>query len=202
MQSPVRPIAALFVRPDSIYHSLPGIDAYDMHRDARTWPGGCPVIAHPPCRSWGKLAHLSKAPPEEKDLALWAVRMVRQWGGILEHPASSKLWPAASLPAPGTFDRYNGWTFCVDQSWWGHLAPKRTLLYIVGCAPSLIPPYSPPFTPAPRRVNPSRTGPTSHLLHISKQDREHTPPMFASWLVALARRCHTPSSPLPYSHTP
>jgi hypothetical protein len=33
------PVAALFVRADSIYKTLPGVDAWDEARDARQWPG-------------------------------------------------------------------------------------------------------------------------------------------------------------------
>ena len=44
-------VAVLFARADSIYKTLPGCDVYDIKRDARTWPGGCPVVAHPPCRA-------------------------------------------------------------------------------------------------------------------------------------------------------
>lgn len=42
-------VAALFVRADGNYKAMPGVDAWDMERDARLWPGGCPVVAHPPC---------------------------------------------------------------------------------------------------------------------------------------------------------
>lgn len=45
-------VAVLFARADSIYKGLPGVDVYDADRDARTFPGGCPVVAHPPCRAW------------------------------------------------------------------------------------------------------------------------------------------------------
>jgi hypothetical protein len=34
------PVAALFVRADSIYKTLPGVDAWDEARDARQWPAG------------------------------------------------------------------------------------------------------------------------------------------------------------------
>lgn len=44
----MRTVAALFVRADSIYKTMPDVDAWDIERDARRWPGGCPVVAHPP----------------------------------------------------------------------------------------------------------------------------------------------------------
>jgi len=77
----VRPVAVLFARADSIYKTLPGCDVYDIERDARTWPGGCPVVAHPPCRAWASLRNHAKPREGEKDLAHFAVAMVRKWGG-------------------------------------------------------------------------------------------------------------------------
>lgn len=93
--------AVLFVERNSIYKTFPGLDCYDEDRDARTFPGGMPVIAHPPCRLWGRLRSFSTAPESEKDLARFAVAMVRQWGGVLEHPAHSTLWKDRGLPLPG-----------------------------------------------------------------------------------------------------
>lgn len=48
-------VAVLFARRDSIYKLMPWANVYDDQRDALTWPGGTPVIAHPPCREWGRL---------------------------------------------------------------------------------------------------------------------------------------------------
>ena len=46
-------IAVLCARHDSPYKAIPTCDVYDEARDARTFPGGVPVIAHPPCRGFG-----------------------------------------------------------------------------------------------------------------------------------------------------
>lgn len=188
-------VAALFVRHDSIYKQLPGVSAYDLERNALTWSGGCPVIAHPPCRSWSRLRAFAKPAPGERWLAHWSVIQVRRWGGVLEHPAGSLLWNAAKLPAPGTVDAFGGWSMCVDQSWWGHRAAKRTLLYIVGCPPAQIPDYSPNFIPPPRVVAWSRSSRSLRRTHIHKHEREHTPVAFAQWLIALAQRCTPPIAP-------
>ena len=73
-------VAALFVRSDSIYKSLPGVDCFDIERDALTFPGGKPVVCHPPCRAWGVLRKFAKPRPGEKALAPWAVNQVRDLG--------------------------------------------------------------------------------------------------------------------------
>jgi len=89
-----KPVAVLFARSDSVYKSLPGCDVYDIDRDAMTFEGGMPVIAHPPCRSWGRLAHRANPRPGERKLALWAVDQVRQWGGywsiLMDHGCGKK----------------------------------------------------------------------------------------------------------------
>src|SRR5690348_15539512 len=99
-------VAILFARRDSVYKTLPDCDVYDIDRDARTFPGGMPVVAHPPCRSWGILSHMAKPAPGERELALWAVDRVRECGGVLEHPRGSRLWVEKPLPAPGQVDAW------------------------------------------------------------------------------------------------
>lgn len=182
-------VAVLFARSDSVYKSLPGLDVYDLERDALTWSGGCPVVAHPPCREWGKLRQFAQPREGEKDLALWAVDRVRTFGGVLEHPAGSKLWPELGLPEPGKgFDEFGGWTLGIHQHWWGHRAEKRTKLYIVGCAPADIPEI-PMRLDYPTHVigDVGRAG-IGKRPEVSKAEREHTPPDLARWLVDLARR--------------
>ncbi len=49
-------IAALYVETDGTYFDVPGVDAWDEERDARTYTGPHPVVAHPPCQLWGALA--------------------------------------------------------------------------------------------------------------------------------------------------
>jgi len=101
-----RQVDALFVRQGFVHRILPGVDAWDAERDARLWSGGCPVVAHPPCRAWATLRHHAKPRDGEKELALLAVERVRRCGGALEHPHRSTLWPVAGLPAPGQRDEY------------------------------------------------------------------------------------------------
>ena len=185
----MKTIAVLFARSDSVYKTLPGCDVWDIDRDARRWPGGGPVVAHPPCRAWGKFAMFAKPREDEKALAPWAIEQVRQFGGVLEHPNGSKLWPELGLPAPGQFDEFGGWTLPIHQHWWGHRAEKKTRLYIVGCEPRDIP-AMPMRLDEPTHVigDVGRAG-KGNRPEVSKAEREHTPPDLAAWLVELARRC-------------
>jgi hypothetical protein len=183
----MRTIAILFARADSVYKTMPGCDVWDIDRDARKWPGGTPAVCHPPCRAWGKLRHFAKPRPDERDLAIWSVQMVRQWGGVIEHPASSLLWKCAGLPEPGSRDAFGGWTLPVLQWWWGHRAEKATRLYIRGCAHEHLPEIPYRIGEAECMVSGDRrkTGKPG----LSQANRERTPPRFAEWLVEVARRC-------------
>jgi hypothetical protein len=198
----VKTVAVLFARADSIYKTMPGCDVYDQARDARTWPGGAPIVGHPPCRSWGTLAHMAhKATAEEKALAPWCVDRIREWGGVLEHPKRSKLWPHCGLPRGTERDQWGGWTLPIFQQWFGHRAEKATLLYIVGCEPADVPPFPLVLGRAERIIAGNkrrsdgtriRKGDIGWRPDCTDAEREHTPPALADWLVELARRCAIP----------
>ncbi len=47
-------VAALFVAKGGCYFGLPGVDPWDLDRDARLYAGPWPVVAHPPCERWGR----------------------------------------------------------------------------------------------------------------------------------------------------
>lgn len=173
-----RRVAVLFARADSIYKRLPGCDVFDLERDARSFCGGAPVVAHPPCRAWGQLRHFAKPVPGERELALFAVDRVRRFGGVLEHPVASQLWPECSLPSPGARDSFGGFTFPIDQDWFGHVAQKRTRLYVCGCEPCDLPAF--PLV----LEDPSR-----FVEDLSRAGRERTPVVLARWLLAIARLC-------------
>lgn len=55
---PFPSVAVLYAREDSIYKRLAGY-VYDIRRDARHYNGPFPVVAHPPCRAWGRLLDLA-----------------------------------------------------------------------------------------------------------------------------------------------
>ncbi len=173
-----RAVAALYVRTDGIYPTLPLVTPYDGRgpgRDATGYWGPDPVVAHPPCAPWGSFRH--NCTGQRADLAVRAVEQVRTFGGVLEHPSGSHLWVARELPAPGDYpDSWGGWSLLVRQSWWGHQAPKPTWLYIVGRwdHPALPPPVA---------------DPGGRIVEMDRRDREATPEPLARWLVGLAQGC-------------
>lgn len=135
-------VAALFVARNGPYFGLPGVDPWDETRDARTYPGPWPVVAHPPCSRWCRLAGLVEArwghrKGDDGGCFAAALAAVRRWGGVLEHPAYSDAWPAFNLPAPPTggkwvADLHGGWSCYVEQGRYGHPAKKATWLYAHG----------------------------------------------------------------------
>lgn len=185
-------VAALFVMPDSYYKSIQGVDAFDADRDALTFTGGLPVVAHPPCRAWSRMRHFAKPRPGERDLALFAIDMVRKCGGVVEHPSGSELWKVAGLPAPGStaVDSFGGWTLPISQKWFGHRAEKRTWLYIVGVSPIAIPVF-PLVLGEAERVCGLWSGRDRSRARkkIGPVERMASPPAFAHWLVDLAVSC-------------
>jgi hypothetical protein len=173
-------VAALFVRSDTVYKALPGVDVWDAERDARLWPGGTPVVAHPPCAQWCRLRAFATPNPETMSLAPLAVELVRKWGGVLEHPAQSALWPHSQLPPPGHSDRW-GRTIGVSQRWWGHQAEKKTWLYCVGVTiPAL------PFAMGQADRVVGSVIPARDRDRLSPAESEATPLAFAEWLIRTA----------------
>jgi hypothetical protein len=179
-------ISVLFAARNSIYKTIPDLDVWDEDRNALNWPGGNPGIFHPPCRLWSKwMRHFSTAPESEKELARWSVRMVRQHGGVIEHPACSVLWEDQRLPVPGKSDLW-GISIAILQQWFGHKAKKATWLYICDC--QQIPPI--PFIMGqPDCYSAVRKVKHPDMQRLSHRERQGTPPAFAHWLVSVAERC-------------
>lgn len=174
------------------------IDCWDEARDARLYDGPHPVVAHPPCRNWSRLRHLAKG--DDSDCARRAVVQVRRFGGVLEHPAGSTLWDEKFGPSEfpqhweemasvgSGRDNYGGVTIEVDQVEWGHVARKRTWLYLVGVPRSAL--EAPPFPgrePTHCVAWRSRVSIANGLRECSAALRRRTPPLFAEYLVRLAR---------------
>lgn len=184
-------ISVLFVANNSVYKTMTDssgvpLDCWDEERDAMKWTGGNPIVAHPPCRLWCMLARFSSAPESEKELAWFALKQVREFGGVLEHPAFSKFFMTADLPRPGKRDEY-GFTIGVEQHWFGHPSRKKTWVYVCGIGPKELPDI-------PLRMAHYQNVFTGHGRKAPAKRREFrsaTPPAFARWLVETAERCVT-----------
>jgi hypothetical protein len=179
-------VTALYVDSTGPYPLLVW-DWWDEARDARKYEGPWPVVAHPPCRNWSKLRHLAKG--DDSDCGPRAVEQVQTWGGVLEHPAHSKLWEYCALPRPrAPQDAFGGRTIEVDQCDWGHVARKRTWLYLVGVRD--VGPMPPPREPTHWCSGGGKgRGKTPPGIRVcSAQQRNRTPIAFARWLVELAEQ--------------
>lgn len=160
-------IPVLFCTPNSTYNYIAIADPYDKKRDALTWKGGNAAIYHPPCRLWGKLAHMAKAdnPDYEKHLGLWSIEMVEKYGGVIEHPEGTKLFDHVT--------KGMGFITKVNQCWFGHPFKKATMLYIVGIEPDQLP-----------WINKELIHQTT--LELGPESwREKTPLLFAYWLLQI-----------------
>lgn len=197
----MRTVAALYVQPKGTYSTMTGVEMWDEARDAMTYPGPHPVIAHPPCARWCQLAGLVEhrygyRKGDDGGTFAAALASVRKFCGVLEHPAHSKAWPAHGLitPTPGV----NGWQRCIDGAWvceisqaaYGHRARKLTWLLYVGEAPPASPDWS----------RPAWTGVVSGARNncgrpleqrVWPKEASKTPPAFAEFLVELARNAKT-----------
>ena len=199
-------VAALYVEAGGCYAGLPGVDLWDEARDARTYAGPYPVVAHPPCQRWGRFWHGSTRKPHQFKLGddggcfAAALHAVRQFGGVLEHPADSHAWRWFGLTPP---PRHVGWrpagnghgfTCYVEQGHYGHMSRKPTWLYAIGCdLPEL------DWSRGAQRLHPTalarhgyekarRIGMTAMVGGKDKtRIRNATPPAFRDVLLAMAR---------------
>ncbi len=142
---PCGTVAALYVETGGCYFGLDGVDPWDEARDARLYAGPHPVVAHPPCQRWGKFwagqplwikrTGIRKIKGDDDGCFEAALRAVRTYGGILEHPADSHAWRAFALTPPRKSggwciaDTMGGLACHVEQGRYGHYARKPTWLY-------------------------------------------------------------------------
>jgi hypothetical protein len=135
-------VAALYVETGGVYYGIPDVDPWDEARDTRLYAGPWPVVAHPPCARWSRLAGFTEARfglkrGEDGGCFEAALRSVREFGGVLEHPAHSAAWARYGLPKPSTFDGWTagtcgGWSCYVEQGRYGLPVKKATWLYASG----------------------------------------------------------------------
>lgn len=183
----VQTVAALYVDPKGVYANLPGVEVWDEARDARTYAGPWPVVAHPPCNRWAKLGR-RELRGEDGGCFSAALVAVRTFGGVLEHPAETYAWATFGLARPvrhGWTSRTDdpGWTIELDQHAYGFPTRKPTWLY--ACAGD---PVTMPYLVAPRALRGCDS--------LWSTERAHTPPAFRDVLLAMARSAAVPLPPL------
>lgn len=120
-----------------------------------------------------------------------ALRAVRTWGGVLEHPALSLAWPAFDLPRPigcgwsRTF--CGGWVAEVEQRHYGHRARKATWLYAFRVDPiSLRWGKGPPPTAWISTDRPRAELAALGIDQLSKREAKATPTEFRDLLLSIA----------------
>lgn len=193
-------VDALFIDPRGIYPELLGPEhCWDEARDARTYAGPGPVVAHPPCQLWVNLAAVNwkrygrQRPawyPGGTDEGCFASALasVRRFGGVLEHPAGSHAWerhalvhPMGEGPGRWVTNKRDEYACEVWQSAYGHPARKRTWLLYCGD----VPPFELRWDRQPGTHQVGwfdRNKPT-----LGKREASATPRAFAETLIALAR---------------
>lgn len=194
-------VAALYVQPRGCYFDVEGVDLWDEARDARKYAGPHPVVAHPPCSLWCGYAALNYAryggdhnrPGNDGGCFASALAAVRQFGGVLEHPANSRAWKAFGLLKPRTL----GWwwrTNCgghvchVEQGHYGHRARKATWLYVSGV--SDLPELRWGRSVAQAWCSPGASPKVARgkqVVTMNKRERQATPPAFRDLLLSIAR---------------
>lgn len=137
-----RVIAALYVEARGVYADLPDVEVWDEARDARLYAGPWPVVAHPPCARWSRLAGFTEARfglkrGDDGGCFEAALAAVRRFGGVLEHPAFSKAWDTYGLAEPiwregWTLGLDGGASCYVEQGRYGLPVKKATWLYAYG----------------------------------------------------------------------
>src|SRR3990167_6956528 len=99
-------IAALYVAPGGVYYGLDDVDPWPESRDARTYVGPWPVVAHPPCARWGRYwfggpsCRERKVKGDDGGCFAAALEAVRAYGGVLEHPEVSAAFATFGLRRP------------------------------------------------------------------------------------------------------
>lgn len=199
-------IAALYVETEGTYFGLSDVDPWDENRDARKYRGMHPVVAHPPCQRWGRYWHGAPNKPHQFRLGedggcfASALTAVRNYGGVIEHPAHSHAWRYFGLAVPPKSggwvkaDEFGGWTCYVEQGHYGHLSRKATWLYASGAElPELI------WGASPQKLHPravelygyEKARRIGMMAMVGGKDktkiRNATPPEFRDLLLEIAR---------------
>lgn len=188
-------VVALYIDPKGPYPLIDDVDCWDEWRDARKYQGTSPVVAHPPCGRWCGMARMNERRwgakvGDDGGCFESALRLVRRWHGVLEHPARSIAWEVFGLTKPSGY----GWSRIGEKEWvgevwqsaYGHKATKRTWLLYVG--------YKEPLDfdlSRPRGTHQIGGGINTGnrlLPRLNGRETHLTPRAFADYLVNLANR--------------
>jgi len=190
-------IAALYVQENGCYYGIDNVDPWCIDRDARKYNGPYPVVAHPPCQLWGKMARVNYArwggdhnkPGNDGGCFSHALYCVNKFYGILEHPAQTYAWSHHGLlkPQKNLWIRSGlGWVCEVWQSAYGHKANKATWLYYVGIS-------DPPDLNWSRPVgthqvgSQDKRGKSRNKPTLPKKEANATPIAFRDLLIEIAQ---------------
>ena len=203
-------IAALFVQYGGTYYGLDNVIPYGIggkrgtyrNRSAMDYFGPHPVIAHPECSVWCRQARVNESRYGHKvgndgGMFDFALRTVRRYGGVLEHPAFTLAWPHFKLPSPPPA----GWEATGDGAWvcqvaqrnYGHKATKKTWLYVVTPRkpPELIWGDGPPPGAWISTDRPRAELAAMGISQLSKREAKRTPPAFRDLLISIAESAGT-----------
>lgn len=189
-------IAALFVETNGVYFGLSEVTPYDKKRNALTYQGPWPVVAHPPCQLWGNFAPINykrwggehNRPGNDGGMFQFALWAVNTFGGVLEHPALSKAWATYGLvkPLKGMWTPSGaGFTCEVSQSAYGCPARKKTWLYYRGSVNPLDPCWGSPE--GTHQIGRDQRGKALNKPKLGGAKASRTPPQFRDYLLSLAR---------------
>ncbi len=174
----------------------------DEASDARKYAGPHKVIAHPPCERWGRYwaggpsATVRRKMGDDNGCFESALRSVRAFGGLLEHPEASHAFKKFQLPIPAWRggwsppDEFGGRSCAVAQGHYGHPAQKMTWLYGVDIAfkelkwgpkPGMMR-MDAGFYSKEERARAIKTGICQRL---SKRQRKITPEKFRDLLISM-----------------
>lgn len=205
---PAPKVAALFVEYRGVYFNRSDVvpEGYargndqdgdiEIVRDARHYDGPYPVVAHPPCSRWGSMAHWNYHPVKRRigdDGGCFecALKNVRKWGGVIEHPAATRAWRRYGLAKPRVHyitprDLSGGFSFFVNQSQYGHLSQKPSWIYVCGYRGDFEEDF---YVPQGKKRVQYGIGCDHDHIPLPGKFKKKTPELFADLLVSIAKRC-------------
>lgn len=196
-------VPVLFCETNGAYFDDRRFDPWDKQKDAFKYKVKKPVIAHPPCERWGRYwsggpsAKVRRKLGDDGGAFRFALEVVRNNGGVIEHPEASHAFKVFGLPIPdfnGGWtepDEYGGRSCCVAQGNYGHRSRKMTWLYLKASSyPELIWGPTPPGSKVSIEQSVRGSGlDRPKIKRIKPSERLATPEEFRTLLHNLVRGC-------------